>query len=59
MAREHMLQVRMSDEELSLLKQLYERWRVTGMSELIRLLVQFAYENPGVIEYYIEQERGE
>lgn len=54
--RENMLRVRMNEEEKKQLRQLHERWRVTGMSELVRLLIRLAYKYPDMIEWMIERE---
>jgi len=54
--RENILRVRMHDEELKLLRQLYERYRVPSMSALVRLLIRLAYRYEDMIEWMIEQE---
>jgi len=54
MTRENMLQVRMDNEELAKLRQLFEYYRVPSMSALVRLLIEFAYEERRYLEYYIE-----
>ena len=50
------MKIELDTETKAMLRQLYERWRVSGMSELVRLLIRYAYENPTVIEYYVERE---
>jgi len=54
MKRERWLQVRMGDEEMAKLRQLFEYYRVPSMSALVRLLIEFAYEERRYLEYYIE-----
>jgi hypothetical protein len=59
MTKDYLLQVRMTTEEKNKLEQLYECFRLTSMSELIRLLIKFAYDESRYLEYYIERERDE
>jgi hypothetical protein len=59
MTKDYLLQVRMTTEEKNKLEHLFEYYRLKSMSELIRLLIQFAYVESRYLEYYIERERDE
>jgi len=47
-------QIRLNKEYLNKLRQLFEYYRVPSMSALVRLLIEFAYEERRYLEYYIE-----
>ena len=55
---DHRLYVRLRKEEKNMLEQMYEWFRATSKSSLVRKLIRTAYNYPDVFEYYIMKEGG-
>ena len=58
MTKDKWLQVRIGKEDRIRLKQLMERHQ-RDMSPMVRMVIKWAYENPGAFDYYIAKQEAE